>query len=203
LEEIRDLNVSVLVNNVGGANVDGKLRLFHEYTEDHLQTMHKMNLLSTQKMLHKILPQMVQRRKGRIINISSMVTFLAYKFGVYPGDKAFINQLTEQLNTEYEEYNIRAEALLVGEVSTPAMGFVEVDGFRICVPSSISESALNLWGWSELYSPFWGHAMFLWFMRTVPTYILRPLLKNKIDETLQNVFSKGNEAISEIRQKEL
>jgi len=199
LEEIRDLNVSVLVNNVGGGNLDGKLRLFHEFSDDQLQTMHKLNLYSTQKIILKFLPQMFQRRKGRIINVSSCASFLAHKLGVYPGDKAFVNQLTEQLNTEYEEYNIRAEALVVGEVSTPAIGFKEVDGFRVCSPSTITENALDLWGWSEIYSPFWGHAFIVMLTRTVlPMYITRPLLRYETEEISKDV-SKGNEFLSNIR----
>jgi len=199
LEEIRDLNVSVLVNNVGGGNVDGKIRLFHEFSEDQLLTMHKLNLYSTQTILLKFLPQTLQRRKGRIINVSSCCAYFAYKLGIYPGDKALINQLTEQLNTEYEDYNIRAESLLVGEVSTPGIGLKEVDGFRCCSPSTITENALNLWGWSEIYPPFWGHGILI-LSRYLPMYILRPILRYFMEE-FGKYMTKGKEVVSNIKKE--
>jgi len=203
LDEIKDLNVSVLVNNIGGGNTDGTLRYFHEYSDEHHQNIHNINLFSTQKMLSKILPQMVSQKKGRIINVSSFSIFFAYKMSVYPGDKAFINTLTEQLNTEYEDFNIRLEAILVGEVSTPGLGNKPADGFKTCTPDQISESSLDLWGWAEVYAPFWGHSLLLWSTQNfLPKFVLRLLVKDQYDNIIVNHLAEGKKLVDEIRSKD-
>jgi len=205
LDELKNITVSILVNNVGGGNIDGTARLFHEFSEEHLQSVHTLNLYSTQNMIYKFLPQMVARKKGRIINLSSNGIFFPYKLSVYPADKAFVNLLTKQLNTEYDQFNIRIEALLVGEVSTPAIGNLPVDGFRVCSAQTLSESALDLWGWEELYSPYWGHALLNWLTQNfLPQFLMRIIVRNEFDNTYGSLLENGFKMIKEIHEhKEL
>ena len=68
--ELRDLEIGVLVNNVGMA-------VLCEYftdmqSEKVIDDMIACNILSVPRMIHMILPGMLQRKRGVILNIGSM-----------------------------------------------------------------------------------------------------------------------------------
>lgn len=204
LEEIKDINISILINNIGGGSLGtGTLHLFHEYPYQHLQDTHKYNIFSMQKMIHELLPNMVTQKKGRIINVSSQCVIFPYKLGVYPGDKSFMNTLTQQLNIEYENFGIRSEALIVGQVSTPTLGNKEPDGFLTCKPIGITENALDLWGWYDLYTPYWGHALSVWATQNLaPRFMITQIEKNMVDSEYIGIMESGRKIIEEIHGKE-
>uniref|UniRef100_A0A6B2LAH9 Uncharacterized protein n=1 Tax=Arcella intermedia TaxID=1963864 RepID=A0A6B2LAH9_9EUKA len=203
LDEVSHLNVSVIVNNVGGGNLDGTLKYYHEFSEEHHANILKLNLFSVQKVLSKFLPKLIQRHKGRIINISSMAYLLGYKMSLYGPSKGFVNTWTEQLNTEYEDFGIQAEVLMLGEVSTPAIGNKPADGFMVARPSQVTEKALDMFGYQIVYAPFWGHAFVHWACSTllphsVLRFSIRLIFASKIGEDLR----MGHQVIQKIRQGE-
>uniref|UniRef100_A0A6B2LBE4 Uncharacterized protein n=1 Tax=Arcella intermedia TaxID=1963864 RepID=A0A6B2LBE4_9EUKA len=203
LDEVSHLNVSVIVNNVGGGNLDGTLKYYHEFSEEHHANILKLNLFSVQKVLSKFLPKLIQRHKGRIINISSMAYLLGYKMSLYGPSKGFVNTWTEQLNTEYEDFGIQAEVLMLGEVSTPAIGNKPADGFMVARPSQVTEKALDMFGYQIVYAPFWGHALVYWGCSTfVPHSVLRFSIRLLFAMEIGEDFKVGHEVIKKIRREE-
>jgi len=68
-EGLKDREIGILVNNVG---------LFYTYpdyftnlSEDMLWDMINVNIASANMMVHIVLPGMVEKRKGAIVNVSS------------------------------------------------------------------------------------------------------------------------------------
>jgi NADP-dependent 3-hydroxy acid dehydrogenase YdfG len=59
--------VGVLVNNAGG----DLQREFHHLTRDDLERMLRVNLSAPIELAHLLLPGMLQRGRGHIVNISS------------------------------------------------------------------------------------------------------------------------------------
>jgi NAD(P)-dependent dehydrogenase (short-subunit alcohol dehydrogenase family) len=68
---------------------------------------------------HAVLPQMVERRSGAIVNVGSVNGLMALGDPAYSAGKAGMIALTKALALEYGRYNIRANIVLPGTVRTP------------------------------------------------------------------------------------
>ena len=68
---------------------------------------------------HAVLPQMVQRRGGAIVNVGSVNGIGALGDPAYSAAKAGMISLTRSLAQEYGRYGIRANIVLPGTVRTP------------------------------------------------------------------------------------
>jgi uncharacterized protein len=115
-EKIKNLkNVEVLVNNAGFPVRSN----FHEADIEKYGEMLNTHSLATMKFTHAVLPQMLQNKKGTIINVSSVAAFFPFPSNsVYSATKAFINVLTEALHLELKDSNIRFQVLCPGLTKT-------------------------------------------------------------------------------------
>ena len=68
---------------------------------------------------HAVLPQMVERRSGNIVNVGSVNGLSALGDPAYSAAKAGMISLTRSLAQEYGRYGIRANVVLPGTVRTP------------------------------------------------------------------------------------
>ncbi|MEO6178750.1 MAG: SDR family oxidoreductase [Devosia sp.] len=68
---------------------------------------------------HAVLPQMVERRSGNIVNVGSVNGLSALGDPAYSAAKAGMISLTRSLAQEYGRYGIRANIVLPGTVRTP------------------------------------------------------------------------------------
>ena len=68
---------------------------------------------------HAVLPQMVERRSGNIVNVGSVNGIAALGDPAYSAAKAAMISLTRSLAQEYGRYGIRANIVLPGTVRTP------------------------------------------------------------------------------------
>lgn len=62
------LEVGVLVKNVG---VNPVAKFFHAVEEEVLEKMIKVNVEATTRVNHAVLPGMIKRRRGAMVNIGS------------------------------------------------------------------------------------------------------------------------------------
>ena len=66
-----------------------------------------------------VAPHMLERRSGKIINISSCNAHMAYRLEVaYDASKAAVNMLTRTLALEWAPYNVTVNAIGPGEYNT-------------------------------------------------------------------------------------
>jgi 17beta-estradiol 17-dehydrogenase / very-long-chain 3-oxoacyl-CoA reductase len=68
-EAIRGLDVGVLVNNAGLSYPYA--RYFHEVDEELMRSLTRVNVEGVTGVTHTVLPGMVERKRGAIINIGS------------------------------------------------------------------------------------------------------------------------------------
>ena len=68
-EFVRDLDVGVLVNNAGACYPYA--RYFHELDEVLARGMVRLNVEATTRVTHAVLPGMVERGRGAVVNIGS------------------------------------------------------------------------------------------------------------------------------------
>lgn len=116
LDKIRTAKgLEVLVNNAGFA----KESPFHEESIMTHEMMLKVHNLAPVKLCHAVLPNMVARRKGAIINVSSLAAFLPLPDeAMYSGTKAFLKSFTESIHLELRGTGVRAQVLCPGMTRT-------------------------------------------------------------------------------------
>lgn len=103
--------IDILVNNAGGAlHTPHKLE---EIEEEHWDLVVDVNLKGTFFCCQQVIPKMVERRKGSIVNISALAAhWRASLAGVqYTAAKAGVEGLTRQLAYDWGPYGIRVNAV--------------------------------------------------------------------------------------------
>lgn len=88
-EAIEGLDVGVLINNVGISYPYA--RFFHEVDEELLKNLIKINVEATSKVTHAVLPGMLKRKRGAIVNIGSGAAIVIPSdplYAVYAATKA-------------------------------------------------------------------------------------------------------------------
>ena len=109
--------IDVLHNNVGTTIMGGPVDL----SEEEWRTVLDVNLTSAFHTCKHVLPGMIERRKGTIINISSIaaIRYTGYPYSAYYAAKAGINQFTVGLALQYARHGIRVNAIMPGLMNTP------------------------------------------------------------------------------------
>ncbi|MFX1536566.1 MAG: SDR family NAD(P)-dependent oxidoreductase [Promethearchaeota archaeon] len=108
-------NLDILVNNAGFATE----KKFHEEDIKDQEAMVKVHVLAIIKLVHAAIPNMLERGKGTIINVSSIGAFAASpRNATYSGTKAFINAFTESLHLELLKTGIKVQTLCPGLTRT-------------------------------------------------------------------------------------
>ncbi len=104
-------HIEVLVNNAGyGMNLS-----FSEDEIDHQLGMMNVHVNAPLMLIHKVLPQMIERRSGIILNVSSMAAWLpASRSTMYVSTKSFLKSFTESLFLDVRRYGIRVQCLCPG-----------------------------------------------------------------------------------------
>jgi len=113
---LKDFNIDVLVNNAG-ITADST---FLKMTEDSWREVIETNLISLFSITQLIATQMVERKQGSIINISS-INALKGQFGQtnYAASKAGIIGFTKSLAQELAIKGVKVNAIAPGYTLTP------------------------------------------------------------------------------------
>lgn len=113
--------IDILVNNAGVAY---GLDAAHQCDIDDWHAMVDINIKGLMTVTHAILPTMVARGKGHIINIGSTAASYPYVGGnVYGATKSFVHQFSKNLRADLLGTDIR--------VTTIAPGLVQTDFFAV------------------------------------------------------------------------
>jgi len=103
--------IEVLINNAG-FGID---RPFHGNSIDEIRSMISTHILATSELTHIVLPGMMNRRKGTIINVSSLGTFTpGLTRSMYLSTKSFVHYFTVSLFMEVRSFGIKVQSLCPG-----------------------------------------------------------------------------------------
>ena len=113
--------IDILVNNAGISQIG----LFMEATEEEIQRIVSTNLLGVMYLTKYILKEMVSRKNGNIINISSMWGEVGASCEVlYSTTKGGLNAFTKALAKEVAPSNIRVNCIAPGVIDTKMNSFL-------------------------------------------------------------------------------
>jgi NADP-dependent 3-hydroxy acid dehydrogenase YdfG len=122
VEEIERLHgaVDLLVNNAGHSSPHRRLL---STPPDEIQSVIDSNLIGTIYCTQAVMPKMLDRDSGTIVNVSSLAGVTPGLLGgmIYSAVKAAIINFTGYLNDEFKDTNIRASVVIPGEIATPVM----------------------------------------------------------------------------------
>jgi NAD(P)-dependent dehydrogenase (short-subunit alcohol dehydrogenase family) len=111
--------IDVLVNNAGY----GYLGAVEESEETEVRAMFETNFFGLARMIHVVLPGMRQRRRGHIINISSIGGLVGFPgVGYYNATKFAVEGLSEALAREVEPLGLKVTIVEPGPFRTDWAG---------------------------------------------------------------------------------
>jgi NAD(P)-dependent dehydrogenase (short-subunit alcohol dehydrogenase family) len=111
--------IDVLFNNAGISGVGA----IHEVEPEAWDRVIQVNIRGVYLPCKYVLPSMMERRSGSIINMSSCIAEIGLaRRASYSATKGAVLALTKSMQVDYAPYNIRVNALLPGTILTP---FVE------------------------------------------------------------------------------
>ena len=115
---VADSRVDVLVNNVGDFRPAAKT--FLHSTEEHWQALYEVNLLHVLRMCHAVLPAMVSRGRGAIVNNATVEAFRGIPYAaVYAAFNAGVVAFTRSLAVDVAQHGIRVNAIAPDLADTP------------------------------------------------------------------------------------
>ncbi|MBQ2248019.1 MAG: gluconate 5-dehydrogenase [Tidjanibacter sp.] len=161
VEEIaRELGtVDILVNNAGII----KRIPMHEMTTEEFRQVVDIDLTAAFIMSKAVIPAMIEKGGGKIINICSMMSELGREtVSAYAAAKGGLKMLTRNIASEYGEYNIQCNGIGPGYIATPQtapLRELQPDGERHPFDKFIiSKTPAARWGTPE---DLMGPAIFL------------------------------------------
>jgi NAD(P)-dependent dehydrogenase (short-subunit alcohol dehydrogenase family) len=109
--------IDVLHNNVGITEMGDPV----DATEESWHRVMDVNATSVFLTCKHVLPHMMQKARGAIVNISSTasVQINNYPYFSYYASKSAVNHMTRALAVRYAPHGIRANAILPGVMNTP------------------------------------------------------------------------------------
>ena len=108
--------IDILVNNAGIARLGELVNLSVEAWDE----TQAVNMRAPFLFAQAVAPQMIERRSGKIINISSQAGVIALdSHAAYCTSKGGLNMLTKVMAAEWSQYNIQCNAVAPTVILTP------------------------------------------------------------------------------------
>lgn len=111
----RKIDVDILVNNAGF----GAIGVFEQWPSERLVEMIQVNVAALMELTRLFLPEMIERRRGGVLNVGSVAGFLAGPgMTVYYATKAFVLSFSEALAEEVRGTGVKVSVLCPGPTPT-------------------------------------------------------------------------------------
>lgn len=111
--------VDVLVNNAGG----DLQREFHRYSATEVESQIALNLTGPIELTRLLLPGMLQRKRGHIVNVSSMGGRIGFPYTeVYSAAKDGLIAFTRVLRADYRKVGVSSSVLILGSIGGAGVG---------------------------------------------------------------------------------
>ncbi|XP_053617542.1 very-long-chain 3-oxoacyl-CoA reductase-like [Plodia interpunctella] len=166
-KEIQGLEIGTLVNNVGLAYPYLEYFLDLPDWKKLMRDLVNVNVVSTIRVTGLVLPEMVKRGKGIVINLGSASANLQSPLlVVYSAAKAFVVKFTDGLRYEYANKGIIIQCLSPSLIATNMTG-VESPNFVVPPPEKYVASALSLLGSTHRSTGYFPHSCLMWVYKTV------------------------------------
>lgn len=139
----RGIIVDVLINNAGF----GAHGLFSKLPLQRQLEMIQVNVAALTELTGLLLPSMVERRRGGVLNVASVAGFVPGPgMAVYYASKAFVLSFTEALAAELDGTGVKVTALCPGPTDTNFFKVAHADNARLVRVASMTAKEVAVQG---------------------------------------------------------
>lgn len=165
--------IEVLINNAGfGLNSS-----FVKSSAADEQSVVNILVTAPMQLSHAVLPQMVARKSGTIVNVSSVAGYFAA--GHYSAAKAYVTVLTESIHAEVSKHGVNVSALCPGFTKTefhqrakmkmdalPSFMWLDADFL-------VAKSWADAQAGKAISIPGWQYRVMVWIAKNAPRAWMR------------------------------
>lgn len=167
-EQLKTLDVGVLVNNVG--LMFDRLQFFLTVPREIHTRIVDINMSALVSMTYMVLPSMLQRKTGAIINIGSGACVQPTPaMSTYTSSKKFVQYFSKTLNYEYGGRGLHIQCIQPFYVSTNMTHKARPNFFVVDADVYVN-SALSTLGYSAVNYGYWSHALFGYLGEWLPEW---------------------------------
>ncbi|XP_072045240.1 inactive hydroxysteroid dehydrogenase-like protein 1 [Amphiura filiformis] len=171
-DQLTGLEVGILVNNVGAMDYP---EYFLNMATEQLWQLININIGAATLMTKIVLPQMVDRRCGAVINISAGAAIHPNpQLAVYTASKTYMDYFSRSIEYEYKDKGIVVQSLLPSYVATKMTDFghkTPKTSFLIPSASVYARHALATLGMSNRTTGYWPHTLQFWVSSMIPEWL--------------------------------
>lgn len=167
--ELNGLDIGVLVNNVGMSYDHPEY--FTQVDDDLCSRLINCNIHSVSQMTRIVLPGMVERKRGLIINLASLSAVIPAPFlAVYAATKAYVESLSESLAVEYASKGVTIQSVLPGFVVSN-MSKLKRPTLMAPTPDAFVRSTLKTTGIEKRTGGYHMHKLQIYFIEIAQSYL--------------------------------
>ncbi|KAA8592999.1 17-beta-hydroxysteroid dehydrogenase type 3 [Etheostoma spectabile] len=172
-DQLRDLNIGVLVNNVGTLPNFIPCKFLESADLDQAITnVINCNVKTMAKMCKIFLPGMEKRGKGVIVNISSGVASIPFPlYTLYAASKVFVERFSQGLQAEYKDKGIIIQTVAPFGVSTRLAGYQSTNIVTLSPEDFVKSSLQYLRAGDKTHGSV-CHTVLGWLLQSIPLKVL-------------------------------
>ena len=167
--------IEVLINNAGFGLKDSFLVSNLAKEQELLDVL----VTAPMRLSHAVLPGMIKRNSGSIVNVSSVASFIAG--GTYSAAKSYLTVFSEYLHTELRDTNVKVSALCPGFTRTEfhARGKMKMSGLPNYMWTAVDQVVAKYWRYVKagkvICIPGWQYMLLSSIARIAPRPLVRKL----------------------------
>jgi short-subunit dehydrogenase len=174
------LTVDQLINNAGS----GDYAPFVKANTTRQESMIALNITALTLLTNLLLPSMVKRKHGRILNVASVASFAPLPFmSVYGASKAFVLSFSEALSAELRGTGVTITCLCPGAAKTGFSRAARVVSTHPIARSRVSPQSIALFGYRAMIAglplaiPGLKNKLFVIIIKFLPRAATRRLMR--------------------------
>ena len=184
--DARGLTIDALVNNAGYGVPGAYVASPWDRQADCLRVL----VLAVAELTHRLLPGMIERGYGRIVNVASLVALMPPPAGLtlYAASKALVIAFSEALGHEVHAHGVHVTALAPGFVETPFHDIARTRGRVRRLPRAawMEAAAVAQQGYAAVMAgrplviPGRGNRIAAWLGRVLPHRLLNYAARHSV-----------------------
>lgn len=182
------ITVDILINNAGF----GK---WAKFLDEPLTSYHQMlalNINSLVTLTYLLLPAMLEKKQGLIINVASTAAFQPLPYiAIYGASKTFVLNFTEAIAGENLDSGVKFLALCPGNTATnfAQVANADTDGMPVSTVETVVDAAIRALGRNQLYCiPGKRNYFSAQFARIIPRFIMLKIVENMFRKRVVKEF---------------
>lgn len=182
-KELRDLDIGILVNNVGMAH--SSIVKFSERPIEQITNTIYTDVFADVRMTHMVLKGMVERGRGLVVHIAAGAVYIDnFVVPVYSASKVFLTKLVTGLKCEYPGV-IDHQVVVPFGVATDIVGAGQMDahlGMFVLTAKDYVKKAIATMGVLDYVHGCMAHELQGFVCQMLPSWIISPLINRKLKQ---------------------